>query len=213
MDLTKFERNTVRRLFPFYSWTRKAFPLIVESILATPGKVMAIPKAQYMLANMMGIQTGPMSDPFPYDQLFPDWIREKGIAPIMGGPGNYTVVNPGNPTMDLISQMNHPGKMAMGLINPGVRIPIEAATGVDTQTGAPINVTDTDYIAKQLPGISHAGRATGEFGVSDTTKANSNGVNMQNIINMLFGAGVQNTGPYIKSAEFDLRDYLKSQRK
>jgi hypothetical protein len=213
MDLTKFERNTVRRLFPFYSWTRKAFPLIVESLVATPGKVMAIPKAQYMLANMMGIQTGPMSDPFPYDQLFPDWIREKGIAPIIGGPGSYTVVNPGNPTMDLISQANHPGRMAMGLLNPAARIPIEGATGTDTQTGAPINITDPDYIAKQLPGISHAGRATGEFGVSDTTKENSNGVNMQNIINMLFGAGVQNTGPYIKSAELDLRDYLKSQRK
>jgi hypothetical protein len=213
MDLTTFERNVMRRMFPFYSWTRKAFPLIVESMVATPGKVMAYPKAQYLLQNMLGMQTGPMSDPFPYDQLFPDWIREKGIGPIMGESGSYTVLNPGNPTMDIVSQANNPGKMAMGMINPAARIPIELATGRNTQSGAPIGgITDTDYVASQIPGISHIGRATGEFGVSDTTKENSQGYNMQNIINLLTALGMQNTGPYQKSAEFDLRDYLKSTR-
>jgi hypothetical protein len=222
MDLTKFERNVMRRMFPFYSWTRKAFPLIIESMVATPGKVMAYPKGQYLLQNMMGIDTGPMSDPFPYDQLFPDWIREKGIGPIggpdsmltdiLGGPSGYSVINPGNPSMDLISQLNNPGKMTMGLINPGVRIPFEVATGTDTQTSAPISVTDPDYIAKQLPGFSHLGRATGEFGVSDTTKELSHGYNLQNIANMLFGLGIQNTEPYQKSAQFDLRDYLRRLR-
>lgn len=210
MDLTKFERNVMRRMFPFYSWTRKAFPLIVESLVATPGKVMAYPKAQYLLQNMLGIQTGPMSDPFPYDQLFPDWIREKGIGPIMGEPGSYTVVNPGNPTMDLIAQASNPGPSTLGMINPAARIPIELATGREVQTGAPHGgLTDLDYIAKQIPGISHAGRVTGEFGVSDTTKSTSEGLNMQNILNLLTALGMQNTGPYIKSAEFDLRDYLK----
>jgi hypothetical protein len=222
MDLTKFERNVMRRMFPFYSWTRKAFPLVVESLVATPGKVMAYPKAQYMLQNMLGIETGPMSDPFPYDQLFPDWIREKGIGPItagdipliggmFGAPDDYTVVNPGNPTMDLIAQLNNPGKMPMSMLNPAARIPIELATGREAQTGAPIDgITDTDYIAKQLPGVSHAGRLSGEFGVSDTTKENSQGFNFQNFWNMLTASGVQNTKPYIKSAEFDLREYLKS---
>lgn len=223
MDLTKFERNTMRRMFPFYSWTRKALPLIVESLVATPGKVMAIPKAQYLLQNALGIQTGPMSDPFPYDQLFPDWIREKGIGPIagpeswlsnsLGGDPGYSVINPGNPTMDLVSQLANPGKMGMGMLNPAARIPIELATGREAQTGAPIGgITDTDYLAKQIPGVSHAGRITGEFGTSDTTKELSSGLNMQNILNLLTAMGIQNTGPYQKSAEFDLREYLRSQR-
>ncbi|MGS2592251.1 hypothetical protein [Streptomyces hebeiensis] len=213
MDLTTFERNVMRRMFPFYSWTRKAFPLIVESVVATPGKVMAYPKGQYLLQNMMGIESGPMSDPFPYDQLFPDWLREKGIGPITGEPGSYTVVNPGNPTMDLISQMSDPGKMGMSMLNPAARIPIELATGREAQTGAPIDgITDIDYLAKQIPGVSHAGRITGEFGVSDTTKENSTGYNMQNILNLLTALGIQNTGPYQKSAEFDLREYLRSQK-
>jgi len=212
MDLTKFERNAMRRMFPFYSWTRKAFPLIVESFVATPGKIMAYPKAQYLLQNAMGIETGPMSDPFPYDQLFPDWIREKGIGPVMGGPGDYTVINPSNPTMDVMAQLQNPGKSVLGMINPAARIPFELGSGTEVQTGAPLEGRTTDYLIKQIPGLSHAGRATGEFGVSETTKENSSGYNFQNIANMLTAMGMQNTGPYIKSAEFDLRDYMRSLR-
>lgn len=212
MDLTKFERNVMRRMFPFYSWTRKAFPLIVESLVATPGKAMVYPKAQYFLQNAMGIDTGPMSDPFPYDQLFPDWIREKGIGPIMGGPGDYTVINPSNPTMDIFAQLQNPGKSTLGMINPAARIPFELGSGTEVQTGAPLEGRTQDYLIKQIPGLSHAGRATGEFGVSETTKENSSGYNFQNIANMLTALGIQNTGPYIKSAEFDLRDYIRSLR-
>jgi hypothetical protein len=222
MDLTKFERNVMRRMFPFYSWTRKAIPLLIESMVATPGKMMAIPKAEYFLQNMLGIETGPMSDPFPTDQLFPDWIREKGIGPIagpdsaltsiLGGSPGYSVVNPGNPALDTISQLANPGKMTMGMLNPAARIPIELATGKDTQSGAPISGMDPDYLIKQLPGLSHAGRISGEFGVSDTTKEGSQGYNLQNILNLLTAMGMQNTGPYQKSAEFDLREYIKGQR-
>lgn len=212
MDLTKFERNVMRRMFPFYSWTRKAFPLIVESLVATPGKAMVYPKAQYLLQNALGVQTGPMSDPFPYDQLFPDWIREKGIGPVMGGPGDYTVINPSNPTMDIFAQLQNPGKSTLGMINPAARVPFELGSGTEVQTGAPLEGRTQDYLIKQIPGLSHAGRATGEFGVSETTKENSQGYNFQNIANMLTALGIQNTGPYIKSAEFDLRDYIRSLR-
>jgi hypothetical protein len=208
MDLTAFERGGMRRVFPFYSWTRKALPLVIESMVATPGKVMAIPKANYLLQNALGIQTGPISDPFPYDQLFPDWIREKGIGPMFGESGSYTVVNPGNPTMDITAQLNHPGKMGLSMLNPAARIPFEVASGTDIQTGAPIE--DMDYAYKQVPGVSHLGRLTGEFGVSDTTKETSQGYNLQNIANLLTALGIQNTGPYQKSAGFDLREYLRS---
>lgn len=229
MDLTKFERNVMRRMFPFYSWTRKALPLVVESIAATPGKVMVYPKMMYAAQLMNGTAGGPMSDPFPVDQLFPDWLREKGIGPmfspeselplignvtnLLGGNPGYSVINPGNPTLDTVAQLNDPGKMAMGMLNPGARIPIELATGRESQSGAPIEgVTDPDYIIKQIPGLSHAGRISGEFGTSDTVKETSQGYNMQNIINLLTALGAQNSGPYQKSAEFDMREYLKKLR-
>jgi hypothetical protein len=226
MDLTKFERNWMRRMFPFYSWSRKAYPLFLESLVATPGKVMAYPKGQYLLQNALGLNPGPMSDPFPTDQLFPDWMREKGIGPLGDGnsflanpfgtgpdPSGYTVMNPSNPSLDIAADLNHPGKLWLKNLNPVARIPFEVSTGNDVQTGAPIDSTSVDYWAKQTPGVSQLGRATGGFGVSQTTKDNSNMVNWQNIANMLFGAGYQNSGPYQQSAGYDLRDLVKSQRK
>lgn len=212
MDLTPFERNVMRRVFPFYSWTRKAIPLVVESLVATPGKTMVYPKMQYLAQLVSGTNGSNMSDPFPYDQLFPDWIREKGIGPMLGSSGSYGVINPSNPTLDIISQVNDPGKMGLGMLNPGARISFELATGQEATSGAPIEGHGTDYAIKQIPGLSHLGRATGEFGVSDTTKEQSQGYNMQNIINLFSALGMQNTGPYQKSAEFDLRDFMKGGR-
>lgn len=37
-DLSRFERDLVKRIIPFYTWTRKNFPLQVQSFLERPGK-------------------------------------------------------------------------------------------------------------------------------------------------------------------------------
>lgn len=215
MDLTKFERNVMRRIFPFYSWTRKAIPLIVESAAFNHQKVLAYPRAQQAgqlaYGDVMPDQT--LSDPFPEDGLFPDWLREKGIGPMWSNDdGGFGIVNPGNPTMDTISSFSDPGKGALGMLNPGAKIPLELATGREAMSGAPIDgLTDTDYVAKNIPGVSHTGRATGMFGTSDTTKEQGF-PNWQNIINLLTASGYVDTAPHRKSAEFDLREFMRSQR-
>ena len=44
-DLTSFERNTMKRLMPFYTWTRKNLPLQLESIINQPKKYLPIAAA------------------------------------------------------------------------------------------------------------------------------------------------------------------------
>ncbi len=130
MDLTHAEKTVARRLIPFYSWMRKSTPLIVESLVRSPGKVMLYPKAMYSAQLAMGIKPESYSDPFPIDQLFPDWIKAKNIGPVgqygLNGPAGilaaagagaagttydpvsgfgtapqgYTVINPSNPFID-----------------------------------------------------------------------------------------------------------------
>ncbi len=60
-DLSKFEREGLRRLFPFYTWVSKNVRLQAEQILTEPGRVSATLKAQ---APNVG-DTGPDRDMLP----------------------------------------------------------------------------------------------------------------------------------------------------
>jgi hypothetical protein len=198
MDLTGFERKYLRRIFPFYSWSRKAVPLIVEAIVMKPGKVLAYPKGMEALQVAMGIEAPSRTDPFPTDQLFPDWIREKGIGPIglsgAGGLtglvgdvarqgvegtsgydiGGYSIVNPSNPMIDTISQLGggNPLQTLIENMNPLAKVPIEVGMNSSANTGAPIYGTEYSdpvrYATEQLPIIAQLSRLT-NIGLTGTT--------------------------------------------
>lgn len=208
IDLTKFERNVMKRIFPFYSWTRKAIPLAIESAIFAGPKVMAYPRVMEAIALSNGIDpTQPGRDLFPSDQMFPDWLRDRGIGPIMGGAGAYKVINPSTPVLDTFTLLGHPGQSSIDMLNPIIKVPIETNQGTTLGRSVPIE-SYPDYFAKQIPVVSQAGRASGQFGVSDSTKAEGF-PNYTNILNLLTGAKIVDTGKYQKSAQFDLRDYLK----
>ncbi len=231
-DLTDFERNVLRRVLPFYSWTRKAIPLMIESALLNPGKTIAYSKMMQSFQGAMGIESPNRTDPFPLDQLFPDWIKEKGIGPIAqhgmsglpgfiaslsrsipgftGDPSGYTVVNPSNPFIDTISQfggMGNPTDPLKGigdLVHPGIRIPLEVMQG-QRFSGAPIE--PGRYIAENIPITSAASRLTNIGAFGPTERAEKEGIgNLEALINFLTALGIQGTGPYIKTAEFQERD-------
>lgn len=82
-DMSFFEQKYLRNIMPFYSWTRKAIPLTLEAMMLRPAKVTAYPRAMYAIQGALGINApGGMSNPFPDDQLFPDWMQATGIGPI-----------------------------------------------------------------------------------------------------------------------------------
>lgn len=215
LDLTKFERNVMKRVFPFYSWTRKAIPLAIEASIFAAPKVMAYPRLMEAIALSNGIDPSQQTtDLFPNDQMFPDWVRDRGIGPVLGGAGNYTVVNPSTPVLDIMALLGHPGQSAIDMLNPMAKVPVEMSQGTTLGRNVPIGTTNQqwlDYMAKQVPIVSQAGRGSGQFGVSESTK--SEGFpNWTNIINMMTGAKMVDTGKYQKSAQFDLRDYLKAKK-
>jgi hypothetical protein len=226
MDFTKFERNTMRTVFPFYSWTRKAIPLAVESVYSNPGKVMLYPKLQYGIQQMnLGQQAGnSMADPFPLDQLWPDWMREKGIGPMFGsGPGDYSIIAPSFPINDLAAQFgNLPRMLGQGfsskgisgitqMVNPFAKIPAEMMSGTNLINQAPIKDW-SQYFTNQIPGISDAGRVTNvDLGGLSPSYDKQGGIgNMQNIINYLTGIGYTDVNPNVaKAGQFNMRDYIK----
>jgi hypothetical protein len=230
LDLTTIEKRVLRRLFPFYAWTRKAIPLIVEGIVTNPAKIMAYPKLNSAMQELEG-QDSSVSDPWPDDQLFPDWLAGNAIGPIFDPNSalahavarnddelGYTLINPGNPATDIVSQyFNDPVKGVGNSISPFLKIPVEIGFGRDFQSGAPIE-DKTQYIDKNVPMLSTISRLTnGAIGSGlaeggDLKNKETSPANIAAILNYLTGAGILDTGRYIKGGEFDLRERIAKQR-
>jgi hypothetical protein len=209
---TNFEKRVMKRIFPFYSWTRKAIPLAIESAIFAGPKVMAYPRLMEAIGLANGVDPNQsVTDPFPHDQMFPDWLRARGIGPIAGGPGSYTVVNPSTPILDVLSQIGQPGQTSIDMLNPLVKVPIETAQSQTLGSASQPLTTNqqwVDYFTKQIPVVSQAGRVSGQIGVSNSTRQEGF-PNITNLINMITGAKMVDTGKYQKSAQFDLRDYFR----
>ena len=73
-DLTPFERNVMKRGMPFYTWTRKAMPLMIESPATRPGRVLRnYPTKQRHLRSRRRRSLTTL-DPHP------QWLKDVGFA-------------------------------------------------------------------------------------------------------------------------------------
>ena len=168
-DLTQFEKKVARRSILFYSWQRKAIPLVFDSLVHKPGKVLVFPKATYALAEANGIDLNSLSDPFPADQLFPDWLRDQLTGPQFDIGGQYWGINPGIPAVDVLNDYaNSPSdllKTLAGSATPMAKVPLELGlpsilgtrdNGVQAynlKTGAPAKDL-SDYLDQNTPMIN-----------------------------------------------------------
>jgi hypothetical protein len=215
-DLTGFEQNVMRRIIPFYSWMRKATPLVFEGAIMRPHISLAFPKAEANLQLASGIESEGPGDPFPMDQMFPEWLREKGIGPVLqpgsglgrdanwkGEAPGYTIINPTNPFLDQISQLGSPGKTALSSLTPAARVPIELMTG-NNSLGIPLDAVEggvPGHLAQQIPAVGIGMR------VSGATRDNEPW-NAEQLLNWLTSAGITGTGPYQGQAQVELRELM-----
>lgn len=234
LDLTPFEEKWMRNIFPFYSWTRKAVPLILEGAAKNPAKITAPNKVLYNLQISMGIDPESMSEPFPVDMQFPDWIRDMAYGPVLAG-GTKIVGSGLNPVADVGEDyLNNPVKGLKGMLTPAVKLPAELAFKEDIQTGQEFDTMDmTEYVDKQIPGLSVANRLTGGNLGAGSVEALATGDKSamlnhktregtgskdavkDSFLNWLIAAGIidTQTPANIKSAQYDQRDRLAQRRK
>ena len=107
---TRWEKQVASNVIPFYKWTRKAVPLMMEIMFTNPGKAIMPTKAQAALSQMAGYDPY-MEDPFPnLEGMLPKWMIEAGYtagnpASVLGlipgiddeatgGPGMFALPNP-----------------------------------------------------------------------------------------------------------------------
>jgi hypothetical protein len=183
-DFTRFEKQVASNVIPFYKWTRKAVPLILETMFTNPGKAIMPSKAQYALSVMMGNDDPMAQQPFPNTHI-PDWMVAAGYL-----PGTDKFFNHDNPTMfgisspvtDTFTQTIDPAVEGIkrgpkGIFqflaqqaNPVLKVPYELEENKNTflskDEDVPIYREDTkkkdiaNYIANQFPYARQILRAT-----------------------------------------------------
>jgi hypothetical protein len=99
-ELTQFERNTMKRLFPFYTWTRKNLPLQIEHLIQRPGRYSILDKASHE------IQTPDK----PMEKYLPQWMLENYPQRIRfnkkSGDYEYFLLSSWLPAADIVKVFN-----------------------------------------------------------------------------------------------------------
>lgn len=137
-QLSRFEKNVMRRALPFYSWTRKNLPLQLEAMVTSPEKFGQLGR----LAEFVQSDEAKQMD----KNLLPTWVQEQfGVPTRVDKDGNLEVnlLRSWLPAMDLMAVVNENpihamGRTAMGLAHPIPKALIEHHMNVSSFTGKPI---------------------------------------------------------------------------
>ncbi len=150
--LAPFEQNIMKRLLPFYRWTRGNIPLQLEQIVKQPGKYAALGK----FVDNLQVDKEKAKEEFQY---LPPYMREglpvrlgekNGFSQYLYGLGlpveDINRLYKGSPQRTLASMV--------GELSPILKYPIEAATGQNLFTGEPIKEGSRVYpFVNAVPGL------------------------------------------------------------
>ena len=149
-DLSKFEREVLKRIFPFYTFTRKNIPLQLEQVFKQPKKYKAIFDA------VNGLKSGDLTS--EEKQFMPDYLREKfGISVGRSKEGYPQILSGLGLPFEDIEKVGKPSKLITEMLSPLLKTPIERATGKSLFYGTDISDTraynSTTKAIGSLPGL------------------------------------------------------------
>lgn len=147
-DLTKFEKDVVKRVMPFYTFAKKNLGLQMEQFLNDPTFYNELPRFNRNMNNAFGVddsnqpewfaQGNPLSLPF----LQSDQQKKDGKTPY---------ANISLPSSD-INNYGEPLSQLIGMLSPLIKTPIELHTGSKLFNNAPISRYEGEKV-EILPGV------------------------------------------------------------
>lgn len=135
-DLSTFERNVMKRIFPFYAWSRKNIPFQLQMMIQQPGKFSNLMKAVSTLDDKNTRDTIPPGG-------IPDYIRQEfGVTTQQNPDGTYRFLLMGGyiPAADLVKvgSFEDIERLALKSLNPIVQAGFESATNKNFFSGLPV---------------------------------------------------------------------------
>lgn len=126
-DLTLFEQQTMKRIFPYYTWLRKNAPLQLETLIERPEIFRNVNKVMRGV-NHMSNQEDRMEDKYT-SEFAQDWMQ----MPFKSKEGNPIIMNPSLPMNDInkipdVTNVEKTIKDILSQMNPLIKVPMEFAT-------------------------------------------------------------------------------------
>jgi len=150
--LAPFEQNIMKRLLPFYRWTRGNIPLQLEQMVKQPGKYAALGK----FVDNLQVDKEKAKEEFQY---LPPYMRE-GLPVRLGEKNGFSqyLYGLGLPVEDINRLYKGSPRRTLasmvGELSPILKYPIEAATGQNLFTGEPIKEGSRVYpFVNAVPGL------------------------------------------------------------
>lgn len=187
--LSPYEARVVKRIIPFYSWIRQAIPLVAEAYITRPGRVMALPKANYNLAVSNGVDPNSVSDQFPENGHYPSYLSDSILGPndMFGKGTGFNFSSPVEAVFgDVLNSYGNSlttgregstyvnnkfsGFAPAEMLSPFIKGPIELATGTRLTSGTPIQDRG-EYIDQNIPLVSNLSSISGYSPTGTVTNA------------------------------------------
>ncbi len=147
--LTNFERSVLRRIIPFYTFTRKNLELQVKTLMTTPGRT----GAQITAVNNLGeaISGGAQLTDEERAAL-PDWVKT-GINVLTKKKGETVNIlsSFGTPIEAPFQQLQ--SNVLLGSVSPLIRVPVEQMSGHSFFQGKPLSDVTNAAAFRKAPGF------------------------------------------------------------
>jgi len=129
-DLTKFEKETAKRLVPFYTFTKKNLAYQWDNLFKNTKRYKDIRKTLNSMWRGIGVEKGEVEQ----YKLEDFWIP----IPIINDKGQYTAIRARLPIEDLGEFLDNPLRKVVSSTSPAIRAPYEIVANRQMYSGQPI---------------------------------------------------------------------------
>lgn len=145
-DMTDFERNTMKRIMPFYTFTKKNLAFQFDNLSKNASQYSKLIRGYDRLLDAATDNNS---------ENVSSWLKDNLYIPIpsIGKDGSYKVIRGSLPFGNLIDTIENPLSNFVNLSSPAIRMPIELNSNINSFTGREIEKFPGE-LSKNIPGLT-----------------------------------------------------------